>query len=61
MVQWCNLTLECEEKESEEVSRHVNAVAVLYSRGLCGGGTMFTNPQGTCSSVLRLSEHHLIP
>ena len=31
-----------------------------YSRGLCGG-TMFTNPQGTCSSVLRLSEHHLIP
>ena len=34
--------------------------AVLQEGGLCGG-TMFTNPLGTCSSVLRLSEHHLIP
>ena len=31
MVQWCNVTLECEEKESEEVSRHVSSVAVLYT------------------------------
>ena len=64
MVQWLIL-LSWSVKRRRLWRSHVTWVlyftAVLQEGGGLCGGTMFTNPLGTCSSVLRLSEHHLIP